>query len=113
MKLPEMTPAEAANYTRVEGKRPVSPMYGDENPPVKPSEIRAAAIFKRGRVEPAAALEILYNPRFGKQKTTEDWRNYIPDDMREIWLDVSPDARALLYFLAEAYGQKWEFEDDE
>ena len=39
-----------------------------------------------------------------------DWRNYIPDAMRDRWLALSPDARVAAYIMAEriASYEEWD-----
>jgi hypothetical protein len=45
--------------------------------------------------------EAILRPAWKKVRRTNDWRNYIPDAMRERWLRLSDDARVAAYILAE------------
>ncbi len=60
------------------------------------SELLAAADLDYAD-EPADILRLSW-PNVGK---VHDWRNYIPDAMRERWLTLSPDACVAAYILAE------------
>lgn len=74
---------------------------------------RATRLFWMLRIEPADARKILHNPEFGRQTKIHDYRNYIPDAIREIWQELPTDARAALFFQADKYSEQWTGEDDE
>lgn len=40
------------------------------------------------------------NPEFNKTRKCHDWRNYIPNELREVWKDMSYEARIVAYLVA-------------
>lgn len=40
------------------------------------------------------------NPKFDKAHKYQDWRNYIPDEVRSIWKDLTVESRIMAYLTA-------------
>ncbi len=40
------------------------------------------------------------NPDFNKTRKCHDWRNYIPDELRDAWKEMSYEARIVAYLVA-------------
>lgn len=41
------------------------------------------------------------NPQFDRARRCHDWRNYIPDQLREIWKDMTVESRVVAFIMAE------------
>ena len=50
------------------------------------------------------------NPQFDKAHRCHDWRNYIPDEVRTAWNEMSVEARVMVYILAQqqAENEDWD-----
>lgn len=50
------------------------------------------------------------NPDFDKARKCHDWRNHIPDNVRELWSEMSVEARVVAYLMAErqAAAEEWD-----
>jgi hypothetical protein len=50
------------------------------------------------------------DPQFNKARKRHDWRNYIPDDVRSLWKEMSVEARVISFFVAEkrANAENWD-----
>jgi hypothetical protein len=53
---------------------------------------------------------LLENPQFDKSRRCHDWRNYIPDELRLAWKDLSYEARIAVFVAAEkqAHKEDWD-----
>lgn len=40
------------------------------------------------------------DPQFNKARKYYDWRNYVPDEVRKVWKDLSPEARVMSFLVA-------------
>lgn len=49
-------------------------------------------------------------PQFDKARKCHDWRNYIPDEVREAWPQMTVESRVMVYILAEkqANAENWD-----
>lgn len=52
----------------------------------------------------------LDQPHFDKARRVHDWRNYIPDEIREVWSSMTVESRVVTYILAEkqANAEDWD-----
>ena len=52
----------------------------------------------------------ILRPSWSDVGRVHDWRNYIPDAMRERWFMLSPDARVAAYIMATdlAHSEEWD-----
>lgn len=41
------------------------------------------------------------DPEFNKARKMHDWRNYIPDEVRAVWKELSVETRVMLFLTAE------------
>ena len=50
------------------------------------------------------------DPQFNKARKMHDWRNYVPDDVRAIWKEMSVEARIMVYLTCERQAnlEKWD-----
>jgi hypothetical protein len=60
-----------------------------------------------GRVEPDGSLA---DPQWAKAGRVHDWRNYVPQVIRIRWTDLSDDARAVAFVIADeaAAREEWD-----
>ena len=49
-------------------------------------------------------------PHFDKARKCHDWRNYIPDEVRDAWSEMTVESRVMVYILAEkqANAEDWD-----
>ena len=55
-------------------------------------------------------LEGVINPRFDEARMIHDWRNHIPDQIKDCWPGLSIQAKIVAYTMAEkqAEAEEWE-----
>jgi hypothetical protein len=53
---------------------------------------------------------LLDEPEFNKARRCHDWRNYIPDELRSAWKDLSFEARVAAYLVAKPHAdcENWD-----
>lgn len=70
----------------------------------------AAELLKAADLDgPADPQEILFTS-WSDLCRVHDWRNYIPEEMRDRWLLLSPDARVVAYVLAAEWASREEWD---
>ena len=49
------------------------------------------------------------DPQFSKARRYNDWRNYIPDEIRTLWNELSVETRVISFMMADkqARQEKW------
>ena len=64
----------------------------------------------RGVDQYGYASQAIVHPRFAEATRVHDWRNYVPEIVQELWPDLSEDAKAIAYLMAEerASSEVWE-----
>lgn len=46
-------------------------------------------------------IGLIEDPQFNKSRKCHDWRNYVPDKIRDIWGALSNEARIMVFITAE------------
>lgn len=57
--------------------------------------MRVVDVIKKNR-----ELGLTNDPQFAKAHRRHDWRNYVPDSIREMWKEMSVEARVMVYLTA-------------
>lgn len=51
------------------------------------------------------------NPQFEKSRKCHDWRNYVPDKIRDIWGALSDETRIMVFLTAEKQSNLEDWDD--
>lgn len=54
--------------------------------------------------------EAILNPEWENAGRVNDWRNYIPEKLQEIWNDLSCDAKIIAYYMADEMAGREEWD---
>lgn len=67
-----------------------------------------------GLIKQHREIGYLDQPHFDKARKCHDWRNYIPDEVRDAWPQMTVESRVMVYILAEkqANAENWECPGD-
>jgi hypothetical protein len=60
-----------------------------------------------GRVEPDGSLD---DPQWLKAGRVHDWRNYVPQVIRLRWVELSDEARAVAFVIADVAASREEWD---
>lgn len=76
---------------------------------VQTEESMALSIIKLFECHSDAANAI-HDPRWGDRGRVHDWRNYVPDAIRDNWDSLSEETRLVVYCMAEqqASAEEWD-----
>ena len=69
------------------------------------------AMLSKSDFAPEWVAQEIAEPQFGRQKLISDWRNYVPDPIRDVWNTLPIEARVVAYLMAFDAGAGVEEED--